>query len=138
MSFAEARFRSDAWLLRLSGCLPPLHRENRLAEGRSRVRCTTAALVVAASLLELTSLLGRSLLGTRHLSMFNGGLFFTIRLLLLAKVSSQLATSLAKSRDTWALVARAADYERKCRQPAQRGSVRCKAAFRQETLSNSL
>ncbi|XP_049525165.1 uncharacterized protein LOC125946370 [Dermacentor silvarum] len=140
MSFAEARFRSDSWLLRLSGCLPPLHREDRLPEGRSRLWDTalTATLVVAASLLELASLLGRSLLGTRRLSVFNGGLFFTIRLLMLAKVSSQLATSLAKSRDTWALVARAADYERRCRKPAQRESVRCKTAYRQETLSDSL
>ncbi|KAL3222367.1 hypothetical protein MRX96_050032 [Rhipicephalus microplus] len=113
MSLAEARFNSDSWILRLSGCLPPSQREDRLPERQSRWGYTvlTATLVTAASLIELTSLLGRSLFETRQLSIFNGGLFFTLRLLFLAKVSSQLAAFLAMSREVRTLVARAAEYE---------------------------
>ncbi|KAH6931518.1 hypothetical protein HPB50_024883 [Hyalomma asiaticum] len=133
MSLAEARFRSDSWPLRLSGCLPPPHHEDRTPVGQCRwgYAALTATLVITASLLELTSLLGRSLLGNRRLGIFNGGLFFTIRLLLLAKVSTQLATLLVKSRDTRALVARAAQYERTCRQPpAHHVPLRCKTIGR--------
>ncbi|XP_037515635.2 uncharacterized protein LOC119392749 [Rhipicephalus sanguineus] len=136
MSLAEARFHSDSWILRLSGCLTPLNSEDRLPERQSRGGYTvlTATLAITASLLELTSLLSRSLFGTRRLSIFNGGLFFTLRLLLLAKVSSQLATFLAMSREVRALVARAAEYERTCRQPAtHRASLRCKTAYSTRT-----
>ncbi|KAL1425376.1 hypothetical protein MTO96_019259 [Rhipicephalus appendiculatus] len=66
MSFAENRFNSDSRILHLSGCLPPSHREDRLPERQSRWAYTvlTATLTTTASLLELTSLLGRSLFGS--------------------------------------------------------------------------
>ncbi|XP_075748621.1 uncharacterized protein LOC119171370 isoform X2 [Rhipicephalus microplus] len=133
MSLAEARFNSDSWILRLSGCLPPSQREDRLPERQSRWGYTllTATLVTAASLIELTSLLGRSLFETRQLSIFNGGLFFTLRLLFLAKVSSQLAAFLATSREVRTLVARAAEYESARPLPAaHRASPRCKTIYR--------
>ncbi|XP_077485093.1 uncharacterized protein LOC144095180 [Amblyomma americanum] len=132
-SFAEARFRSDSWLLLLSGCLPPFRGQGDLRpERRSRWRYTmlTVAVVVTVTSLELAAFEGRSRRHGSRMSHFNGDLFFSIRVLMFVKVISQLAAMLAKSHDTWALVAQATEYERTRRQQDRRRSRAFKTAYR--------